>query len=69
MTCDSHVERVEKAIRATPGVVSASVNLASAKRAEVTFFRGPGDIAAVIAANSVWPAMNAWLRNANIGQA
>ena len=36
MACDSCVERVEKAIRATPGVVSASVNLAT-KRAEVTF--------------------------------
>ena len=36
MACDSCVGRVEKAIRATPGVVSASVNLAT-KRAEVTF--------------------------------
>jgi copper chaperone CopZ len=34
MACDSCVERVEKAIRATPGVVSAAVNLAT-KRAEV----------------------------------
>jgi Heavy-metal-associated domain len=33
---DSCVERVEKAIRATPGVVSASVNLAT------DLFRGPG---------------------------
>ena len=51
MTCDSCVERVEKAIRATPGVVSASVNLAT-KRAEVTF-SGVPDIAAVIAAIGV----------------
>ena len=36
MTCDSCVERVEKAIRATPGVVSASVNLATKR------FGGPG---------------------------
>jgi copper chaperone CopZ len=51
MACDSCVERVEKAIRATPGVVSASVNLAT-KRAEVTF-SGVPDIAAVIAAVGV----------------
>jgi copper chaperone CopZ len=51
MTCDSCVERVEKAIRATPGVASASVNLAT-KRAEVTF-SGVPDIAAVIAAIGV----------------
>jgi hypothetical protein len=41
MASDSCVERVEKAIRATPGVVSASVNLAT-KRAEVTFSGVPG---------------------------
>jgi copper chaperone CopZ len=51
MASDSCVERVEKAIRATPGVVSASVNLAT-KRAEVTF-SGIPDIAAVIAAIGV----------------
>jgi copper chaperone CopZ len=48
MASDSCVDLVEKAIRATPGVVSASVNLAT-KRAEVTF-SGVPDIAAVIAA-------------------
>jgi len=48
MACESCVERVEKAIRATPGVVSASVNLAT-KRADV-IFSGVPDIAAVIAA-------------------
>ena len=42
---------VEKAIRATPGVVSASVDLAT-KRAEV-IFSGIPDIAAVIAAIGV----------------
>lgn len=51
MASDSCVERVEKAIRATPGVVSASVNLAT-NRAEVTF-SGVPDIAAVIAAIGV----------------
>ncbi len=51
MACESCVERVEKAIRATPGVVSASVNLAT-KRAEVVF-SGVPDIAAVIAAIGV----------------
>jgi len=45
MACDSCAERVEKAIRAMPGVVSASVNLAT-KRAEV-IFSGVPDIAAV----------------------
>ena len=51
MASDSCGERVEKAIRGTPGVVSASVNLAT-KRAEVTF-SGVPDIAAVIAAIGV----------------
>jgi copper chaperone CopZ len=51
MASDSCVERVEKAIRATPGVASASVNLAT-NRAEVTF-SGVPDIAAVIAAIGV----------------
>lgn len=50
MACSSCVERVEKAIRATPGVASASVNLAT-KRAEVTFSGSP-DIEAVVAAIS-----------------
>ena len=48
MACDSCVARVEKAISATPGVVSAAVDLAT-KRAEVVF-SGVPDIAAVIAA-------------------
>jgi Cu+-exporting ATPase len=48
MACESCVARVEKAIFATPGVVSASVDLAT-KRANVVFFGVP-DIAAVIAA-------------------
>ena len=51
MASNSCVERVEKAIRATPGVVSASVNVAT-KRAEVTF-SGIPDLAAVIAAIGV----------------
>ena len=51
MACEFGKERVEKAIRATPGVVSASVNLAT-KRAEVVF-SGVPDIAAVIAAIGV----------------
>ena len=51
MACESCVARVEKAIRATPGVASASVNLAT-NRAEV-FFSGTPDIAAVIAAIGV----------------
>jgi copper chaperone CopZ len=51
MAGESCMERVEKAIRATPGVVSASVNLAT-KRAEVVF-SGVPDIAAVIAAIGV----------------
>lgn len=48
MACESCVERVEKAIHATPGVVSATVDRA-AKRANVVF-SGVPDIAAVIAA-------------------
>jgi P-type Cu+ transporter len=48
MACEACVERVVKAIRATPGVASASVNLPT-KRAEVVF-SGTPDIAAVIAA-------------------
>jgi Cu+-exporting ATPase len=48
MACESCVARVEKAISATPGVVSASVDLAT-KRANVVF-SGVPDVAAVIAA-------------------
>ena len=48
MTCASCVARVEKAIRAVPGVASASVNLAT-ERAEVGFL-GPPDIGAVVTA-------------------
>ncbi|SFK38534.1 heavy metal translocating P-type ATPase [Methylocapsa palsarum] len=47
MECASCVARVEKAIRAAPGVASASVNLAT-KRAEVVFTGAP-DVAPVIA--------------------
>ena len=48
MTCASCVGRVEKAIRAVPGVTSASVNLAT-ERATVAF-AGKPDPSAVIAA-------------------
>ena len=48
MTCASCVSRVEKAISATPGVASASVNLAT-QRAEVVFSGAP-DIGAVVSA-------------------
>ena len=48
MACEACIARVEKAIRATPGVVSVSVDLAT-KRANVVF-SGVPDIAAVIAA-------------------
>lgn len=48
MACSSCAERVEKAIRATPGVASAAVELA-AKRATVTFSGAP-DPKAVIGA-------------------
>ncbi len=48
MACSSCAERVEKAIRAAPGVASASVDL-SGKRAVVAF-SGPPRIEAVIAA-------------------
>ena len=47
MTCASCVARVEKAIRAVPGVRDASVNLATEKAA----IRGEGlDVAAIMAA-------------------
>jgi P-type Cu+ transporter len=48
MTCASCVTRVEKAISATPGVASASVNLAT-QRAEVVLSGAP-DITAVVSA-------------------
>lgn len=48
MGCESCKETVEKAIRSTPGVLSAAVDL-TAKRADVVF-SGVPDIAAVIAA-------------------
>ncbi|HET6377282.1 MAG TPA: heavy metal-associated domain-containing protein [Methylocella sp.] len=48
MACPSCAERVEKAIRATPGVASVTVDL-ERKRADVTF-SGPPDPGAVIAA-------------------
>ena len=48
MTCASCVRRVEKAIAATPGVASASVNLAT-ERAEVAF-SGKPDLGLVLAA-------------------
>lgn len=47
MACPSCAERVEKAIRATPGVASVTVDL-ERKRAEVTFSGSP-DPGAVIA--------------------
>jgi Cu+-exporting ATPase len=49
MTCASCIRRVEKAIAAVPGVVSASANLAT-NRARVTAFAGvsPGSIAAAV---------------------
>ncbi|MEM5431933.1 heavy metal translocating P-type ATPase [Cupriavidus oxalaticus] len=49
MTCASCVSRVEKALRAVPGVVGAQVNLAT-ERATVTVLRGTADDAALVAA-------------------
>lgn len=51
MACSGCVERVEKAVRATPGVASATVDLA-AKRAIVTFSGAPDpkEVIAAIAA-------------------
>ncbi|MBP0621905.1 copper-translocating P-type ATPase [Cupriavidus sp. LEh25] len=49
MTCASCVSRVEKALRAVPGVVEAHVNLAT-ERATVTVLRGTADDAALAAA-------------------
>ncbi len=50
MTCASCVGRVERALKAAPGVVSASVNLAN-ETAQVAYLAGalsPADIAAVV---------------------
>ncbi|MFN3670903.1 MAG: heavy metal translocating P-type ATPase [Bosea sp. (in: a-proteobacteria)] len=49
MTCASCVGRVEKALAAVPGVIEASVNLAT-ERAVVTTLGGDGPLAALIAA-------------------
>ncbi|KUE88144.1 copper-transporting ATPase [Cupriavidus necator] len=49
MTCASCVSRVEKALRAVPGVMEAQVNLAT-ERASVTLLRGAADTAALVAA-------------------
>ncbi|SOY55577.1 copper transporting P-type ATPase [Cupriavidus taiwanensis] len=49
MTCASCVARVEKALRAVPGVVEATVNLAT-ERASVTLLRGATDAAALMRA-------------------
>ncbi len=49
MTCASCVGRVERALRAVPGVVGAEVNLAT-ERANVTVMRGAVDTAALVAA-------------------
>ncbi|WP_340530300.1 heavy metal translocating P-type ATPase, partial [Cupriavidus necator] len=49
MTCASCVGRVEKALRAVPGVMDAQVNLAT-ERASVTLLRGAADTAALVAA-------------------
>lgn len=49
MTCASCVARVEKALRAVPGVVEATVNLAT-ERASVTLLRGATDTAALAGA-------------------
>jgi heavy metal translocating P-type ATPase len=49
MTCASCVARVEKALKRVPGVVEATVNLAT-ERASVRFFGSAGTIAQLIAA-------------------
>ena len=49
MTCASCVGRVEKALRALPGVKAASVNLAT-ERADVAFETAEPDLAAVVRA-------------------
>ena len=48
MTCASCVGRVEKALKAVPGVHKASVNLAT-ERADITFDGAP-DVAAAVQA-------------------
>ena len=49
MTCASCVGRVEKAIRATPGVKSATVNLAAERaRVEMDDTGSPGAVAGAI---------------------
>ena len=57
MTCASCVGRVEKAIRGVPGVIDASVNLAT-QRARVVFDADETDIAGVVQAvdNVGYPA-------------
>jgi len=52
MTCASCSGRVEKALRAVPGVVSADVNLAT-ERARVSFFRGAVHASAVRVADLI----------------
>ncbi|QPC88802.1 cadmium-translocating P-type ATPase (plasmid) [Mesorhizobium sp. NBSH29] len=49
MTCASCVGRIEKALRAVPGVTDASVNLAT-ERAAVRYLRGVVDIGSLIGA-------------------
>src|SRR5664279_4279613 len=49
MTCASCVMRVEKALARVPGVVEASVNLAT-ETAEVRLAHGPADAASLVAA-------------------
>ncbi|WP_354686902.1 heavy metal translocating P-type ATPase [Cupriavidus necator] len=49
MTCASCVARVEKALRAVPGVIEAQVNLAR-ERASVTVLRGAAEQTALVAA-------------------
>ncbi|WER45938.1 heavy metal translocating P-type ATPase [Cupriavidus sp. WKF15] len=49
MTCASCVGRVERALRAVPGVLDAQVNLAT-ERASVTLLRGAADAGALAAA-------------------
>jgi copper ion binding protein len=49
MSCASCVGRVERALNAVPGVLGASVNLAT-ERAHVRYAGGPDVLAAVIAA-------------------
>ncbi|MBL0373862.1 copper-translocating P-type ATPase [Rhizobium sp. KVB221] len=49
MTCSSCVRRVEKALQAVPGVISASVNFAT-ERADIKRIAGAGDVAALIGA-------------------